>query len=191
MSVTSLVVVIIGAWLALPFTPAAEEQQEQQEKLEKPQQLAKNAQAALASFYEKVPDAKILGEKAQAILVFPKITKAGLGIGGQRGSGALLKDDKPVAFYNTTGASYGLQAGAQTYGYALFLMNDTAMQSINKAGGFEVGLGPSVVVVNKGTAKNLTKTTLKYDIYAVVFDQKGIMGGVGIQGNKITKTNPK
>ena len=138
-----------------------------------------------------MPDAKILGEKAQAILVFPKITKAGLGIGGQRGSGTLLKDDKPVAFYNTTGASYGLQAGAQTYGYALFLMNDTAMQSLNKAGGFEVGLGPSVVVVNKGTAKNLTTTTLKADIYAVVFDQKGIMGGVGIQGNKITKTNPK
>ena len=84
-----------------------------------------------------------------------------------------------MGFYNTTGASYGLQAGAQTYGYALFLMNDTAIQSLNKAGGFEVGLGPSLVVVNKGTAKNLTTTTLKADIYAVVFDQKGLMGGVG------------
>ena len=189
MSVTSLVVVIIGAWLALPVAVVVA--QDEAEKVDKPEKLAKDAQAALASFYTNVPEGKILGEKAQAILVFPKITKAGLGIGGQRGSGTLLKDDKPVAFYNTTGASYGLQAGAQTYGYALFLMNDTAMQSLNKAGGFEVGLGPSVVVVNKGTAKNLTTTTLKADIYAVVFDQKGIMGGVGIQGNKITKTNPK
>ena len=189
MSVTGLVVVIIGAWLALPVTAAVA--QDEAEKVGKPEKLAKDAEAALASFYTKVPDAKILGEKAQAILVFPKITKAGLGIGGQRGSGALLKDDKPVAFYNTTGASYGLQAGAQTYGYALFLMNDTAIQSLNKAGGFEVGLGPSVVMVNKGTAKNLTTTTLKADIYAVVFDQKGMMAGVGIQGNKITKTNPK
>ena len=189
MSVKTLAILFFTAWSVLAFTPAMA--QDEAETVGKAEKLAKDAQAALASFYEKVPDAKILGEKAQAILVFPKITKAGLGIGGQRGSGTLLKDDKPVAFYNTTGASYGLQAGAQTYGYALFLMNDTAMQSLNKAGGFEVGLGPSVVVVNKGTAKNLTTTTLKADIYAVVFDQKGIMGGVGIQGNKITKTNPK
>ena len=158
---------------------------------DKAAQLGQDAQATLASLYEKVPAAKTLGEKADAILVFPKVTKAGLGVGGQRGTGTLLKDDKPDGFYTTTGASLGLQAGAQTYGYALFFMNDNAVQALSKAKGFEVGVGPTVVVFNQGMAKNLTTTTLKADIYAVIFDQKGVMAGVGVQGNKITKTNPK
>lgn len=189
MSVKRVVAVIIGAWLALPVAPAVG--QDEAEKLGKPEQLAKNAEAALASLYEKVPAAKTLGEKAQAILVFPRITRAGLAVGGHRGTGTLLKDGKPEGFYTSTGASFGLQAGVQTSGYALFFMNDNAVQALGKAKGFEVGVGPTVVVVNKGTAKNLTTTTLKSDIYAIVFDQKGLMAGLGVQGNKISKVNPK
>jgi len=154
-------------------------------------EIDKNAQAALAALYEKVPAAKELGAKAVAILVFPKVTKAGLGIGGQHGDGALIKDGKSAAYYSTTGGSVGLQAGAQTYGYALFFMNDKAVQQLNAANGFEVGVGPSVVVVDEGKAKNVTTTTTKDDIYAFIFGQKGLMAGIGIQGNKISKTNPK
>jgi lipid-binding SYLF domain-containing protein len=158
---------------------------------DKAAELSKNAQAALDSLYSRVPEAKALGAKAHGILVFPRVTKAGLGIGGQRGEGALLKGGTAVAYYNTTGASIGLQAGAQTYGYAMFFMNDKALQQLDKADGFEVGVGPSVVVVDEGMAKNITTTTVKDDIYAFVFGQKGLMAGVGIQGNKITKINPK
>ena len=86
-------------------------------------EITKNSQDALASLYAKVDGAKALGAKAHAVLVFPKVTKAGLGIGGQRGEGALLKDGKAIGFYKTTGASVGLQAGAQTYGYAMFFMS--------------------------------------------------------------------
>ncbi len=189
MSVTGFVVVIIGAWLALPVTAAVA--QDEVEKVGKPEKLAKDAEWALSSLYEKDPATKTLAEKAQAILVFPKITRASVGVGVQRGTGTLLKDGNPEGFYTTTGTSVGLQAGAKTYGYALFFMNDNAVQTLSKAKGFEVGVGPTVVVVNKGTSKNLTTTTLKADIYAVVFDQKGLMAGLGVQGNKITKTNPK
>jgi lipid-binding SYLF domain-containing protein len=154
-------------------------------------EISKNAQAALTSLYEKVPAAKALGAKARAILVFPKITKAGLVVGGLHGEGALMKDGKSVAYYSTTGASVGLQAGAQTYGYAMFFMNDKALQQLDKADGFEVGVGPSVVLVDEGTAKNISTTTARDDIYAFVFGQKGLMAGVDIQGNKITKINPK
>ena len=191
MSVTGLVVVIIGAWLALPVTAAVAQDEPEKAGVEKPEKLAKDAEYALASLYEKVPATKTLGEKAQAILVFPKITRASVGVGVQRGTGTLLKDGKPEGFYTTTGTSVGMQAGAKTYGYALFFMNDNAVQALSKAKGFEVGVGPTVVVVNKGTSKNLTTTTLKADIYAVIFDQKGLMAGLGVQGNKITKTNPK
>jgi lipid-binding SYLF domain-containing protein len=154
-------------------------------------QLSRDAQSSLQSLYAKVPAAKALGAKAQAILVFPKVTKAGLGVGGQFGEGALIKGGKAVAYYNTAGASVGLQAGAQTYGYAMFFMTDTALQALDKAEGFEVGVGPTVVVMDEGKAKTATTTTMKDDIYAFIFGQKGLMAGLGIQGNKITKINPK
>lgn len=153
--------------------------------------LNKDGQAALSQLYAKVPAAKTIGGKATAVLVFPKVTKAGLGIGGQYGEGVLLKAGKPVAYYNTAGLSTGLQAGAQTYGYAMFFMNDAAVASLNKAEGFEVGVGPSVVVLDEGKAKTTTTTTLDKDVYAFIFGQKGLMAGLGIQGNKITKIEPK
>jgi lipid-binding SYLF domain-containing protein len=150
-------------------------------------ELTQDAQAALSSLYEKVDGAKALGAKAHAVLVFPKITKAGLGIGGLHGDGVLFKGGKAVAYYATSGGSFGLQAGVQTYGYAMFFMNAKALQALDKADGFEVGVGPSVVVLDEGKAKNSTTTTMKDDIYAFIFGQKGLMAGLGIQGNKISK----
>ena len=149
--------------------------------------LDSEGRAALNQLYAKVPAAKALGNKAVAILVFPSITKAGLGIGGQYGEGVLLKGGKTAAHYKTTGVSTGLQAGAQKYGYAMFFMNDGALAQLDKTEGFEVGIGPSVVVMDEGKAKTTTTTTAKDDIYAFVFGQKGLMAGMGIQGNKITK----
>jgi len=154
-------------------------------------QLSRDSHAALQKLYARVPYAKSIGPKAHAILVFPEVLKAGLIVGGQYGEGALIKGGKTVGYYSTAGASYGLQAGAQSYGYAMFFMNPKALSQINAADGFEVGVGPSVVVVDEGMAKQTTTTTLKDDIYAFVFGQKGLMAGLGIQGNKITKINPK
>jgi lipid-binding SYLF domain-containing protein len=154
-------------------------------------QISKDSHAALQSLYAKVPKAKSLGAKALAVLVFPSVVKAGLGVGGQYGDGALIKGGKTVAYYNTSGASVGLQAGAQKYGYALFFMNANALQQIDKADGFDVGVGPTLVVVDEGMAKSMTTTTMKDDIYAFIFSQKGLMAGLGLQGNKITKINPK
>ena len=129
--------------------------------------------------------------KATAILVFPRVKKAGLGIGGQYGEGTLLKGAKAAAFYKTTGASIGLQAGAQQYGYALFLMNQGAVAQLDVAKGFEVGVGPSYVLIDEGMAKSMTTTTIDKDIYAFIFNQGGLMAGLGIQGNKVTKITPK
>ena len=88
---------------------------------------------------------------------------------------------------HTSGASYGLQAGAQQFGYAMFLMNDKAVSALGANEGFEVGVGPSVVIMDEGKAKTMTTTTVKDDIYAFIFDQKGLMAGVSIEGTKITK----
>jgi len=146
-----------------------------------------DAKAALKQLYDTEPSAKMIGEKAHAIMVFPRIVKAGFIVGGQYGEGVLLINGKLVAHYNSVAASYGLQAGVQAFGYALFLMNDKALSYLDKSDGWEIGVGPSIVVVDKGIAKTLTTTTLKDDVYAFIFDQKGLMAGLGLQGSKITK----
>jgi len=179
--------VLTAAAFIWPGPPSAAQDKAKTEAAE----LAGESQAALQKLSGSVPLAKALGPKAAAILVFPKVTKAGLGIGGQYGEGSLLKKGSAVAYYKTTGASFGLQAGGQKYGYAMFFMNAKALDDFVNASGFEVGVGPSVVLVDEGMAKTTTTTTLKGDIYAFVFGQKGLMAGLGIQGNKITKITPK
>ena len=154
-------------------------------------ELEASSQAALQQLTGSVPLAKAAAAQAHAILVFPKVTKAGLGIGGQYGEGALLKKGKAAGYYKTTGASFGLQAGGQQYGYAMFYMNEKALTQLDSAKGFEVGVGPSIVLVDEGMAKTTTTNTIKEDIVAFVFGQKGLMAGLGIQGNKISKITPK
>ncbi len=149
--------------------------------------LREDADAALASLYKTNPVAKDLGAKAKAILIFPNIVKAGFIVGGQYGEGVLKKGGKSVGYYSSVAASYGLQAGVQGFGYALFLMNDSALHYLNKSEGWEIGVGPSIVIVDEGVAKNLSSTTLQKDVYAFIFDQKGLMAGIGIQGTKVTK----
>jgi lipid-binding SYLF domain-containing protein len=150
-------------------------------------ELNRDANAALSKLYAKYPTAKQLGGKAKAILVFPSVIKAGLMIGGETGDGVMLANGKPIGYYNTSGVSYGLQAGAQKYGYALFIMSDSALKALEKADGFEVGTGPSVVVMDDAMASKTSTTTINKDIYAFIFGQSGLMAGLGVQGNKLTK----
>ncbi len=150
-------------------------------------QLNRDGAAALETLYANNQAAKLLGEKAVAVLVFPSIVKAGFMFGGQYGNGVLMRRGRPEGYYNSVAASYGLQAGVQVYGYALFFMNEKALAYLNASEGWEVGVGPSIVVVDAGMGASLTSTTITQDVYAFIFDQKGLMGGIGVQGSKITK----
>lgn len=153
-------------------------------------ELDRDVASALKDLYESTPAAKELGTKAKGILVFPDIVKGGFGVGGQYGTGALLKAGQTAGYYRTVAASYGLQAGLQRFGYALFFMDDAALSYLDRSEGWEVGVGPSIVIVDTGKARALTTTTAQDDIYAFFFDQKGLMAGLGLQGSKITKINP-
>jgi lipid-binding SYLF domain-containing protein len=93
-------------------------------------------------------------------------------------------------YYQTPAVSYGLQAGAQKFGYVLFFMNPKSLSYLEKSGGWEIGVGPSIVVVDTGAAKSMSSTTLQKDIYAFNFNQKGLMAGFGLQGTKITQYTP-
>ena len=152
--------------------------------------IDRDAKATLDKLYKNNPGAKALGDKSVGVLVFPSIVKGGFIIAGQFGDGALRRNGKSVAYYRSLAASYGFQAGAQAFGYVLFFMDDDSLRYLDNSAGFELGTGPSLVVLDSGFGKNFSTTTLQKGIYAFIFNQKGLMGGVGIQGTKITKINP-
>lgn len=176
----TLVIAVLAAILVAPHQALAADAQE----------IERDALAALAELYETTPAARKLGEQANAVLMFPSILKAGLIIGAQGGNGALIVNGKVVDFYQIAAASYGLQAGAQEFSYAMFLMTDAALEYLKTSDGWEVGVGPSIVILDEGAAKSLTTTTGKDDVYAFIFGQKGLMAGIGIQGSKITRIEP-
>lgn len=154
--------------------------------------LTRDAKVALQELCANVQVAKLLQPKVKAILVFPNVYRAGFFFGGQSGNGvALAPDGRAVDYLNITSASYGLQAGAQKYSYALFLMSDVAIEHIKKTRGWEIGTGPTVVLVDRGMASTTTTTTLNKDIYAFIFNQQGLMAGLGLIGSKVTRINPE
>ena len=155
-------------------------------------QIARDSRKALDSLYAQNPAARAIGKKAKGVLVFPSIVKGGLIVGAQAGNGAMIRNTGDIGgYYQTTAASYGLQAGVQEFGYALFLIDDEAFASINRSGGWDLGSSPSLVVVDKGMAANLSVATLDKGTYAFIFDQRGLMGGLGLQGSKITRIYPR
>jgi lipid-binding SYLF domain-containing protein len=153
-------------------------------------QIDADASRALRKLYSVQRSARNLGARARAILIFPTILKAGFLVGGQGGNGALRIGGKTVGYFNIAAASFGLQAGAQTFSYAMFFMTDTSLKYLQDSDGWAIGTGPSVVIVDKGLAGSLTSTTLTQDVYAVPFGQRGLMAGIGLEGSKITHIHP-
>ncbi|MDP3877360.1 MAG: lipid-binding SYLF domain-containing protein [Methylobacter sp.] len=153
-------------------------------------EIDRDVSTALTTLYQQSPSFKQLAAKAKGVLVFPNVLKAGFIGGAQYGKGAMRKQGRTVGYYNLVAGSYGLQAGVQTFDYVLFFMNDAALAHLNSSKGFEVGVGPSIVVLDEGMARNITTTTARDDVYAVVFGQKGLMAGLGLQGSKITRIKP-
>jgi lipid-binding SYLF domain-containing protein len=149
--------------------------------------LDRDSAQALKTLYKARPVAETISKSAKAILVFPKVVKAGLVFGGSYGEGVLLQGAKVTEYYNTVSASWGWQAGAESYAYVVFLMSDKAVQYLEKSKGWEFGVGPSLVVVNEGVAKNLSTSTLKDDAYAFITDQQGLMASLSIEGTKISR----
>jgi lipid-binding SYLF domain-containing protein len=153
--------------------------------------LDEDVHAAIAALKNASPTAVELAKNARGLLIFPAITKAGFVIGAEYGQGALVKPKQGGGYYidghySIKAASYGMQAGVQSYGFALMLMNDAAVEQVETSAGWDLGVGPSIVIVDQGTAKTLTAQTAGDDVYAFTFGQKGLMAGLGLRGSKIS-----
>ena len=153
-------------------------------------ELDASASAALRKLYASSSRARELSRRARAVLIFPRITKAGFVVGGQGGDGVLRVGGKTTGYYRIAAASFGFQAGAQTFGYALFLVTRSALDYLRSSKGWAIGTGPSVVIIDQGAAKQADTTTLSQDVYAMPFNQKGLMAGISLEGSKISQIHP-
>jgi lipid-binding SYLF domain-containing protein len=158
--------------------------------LTKARSLEIDARDALNTMYASTPSSKVLADKAVAVLVFPSITKGGLMIGGQYGEGVLFKNGRVAGYYDSVAASYGFQAGIQKFGYSLIFMKKEDLAYLDKSDGWEIGIGPTITVVDVGMANSFTTTTVKDGVYAFFFGQRGLMAGLGVQGSKISRIYP-
>jgi len=153
-------------------------------------ELDASASASLKKLYAQSRRARELSGRAKGVLIFPHITKAGFVVGGQGGDGVLRVGGRTSGYYRIAAASFGFQAGAQTFGYALFLVTQSALDYLRSSKGWSIGAGPTVAIIDQGAAKQPDTTTLTQDVYAFPFNQKGLMAGLNLEGSKITQIHP-
>ncbi len=143
--------------------------------------------AALEKFKEEVPGAEKFLEKAEGVLVFPDVVKAGFGIGGEYGEGALLIKGKTVDYYNTAAASIGFQFGAQFKTVMLIFLKKDALDNFRSSSGWEAGVDGSVALVKLGAGKDINTINFEDPIVGFVFSNKGLMYNLTLEGSKMTK----
>lgn len=141
--------------------------------------------AAWKSLLADRPRAARYAEEAKSALVFPEIIKVGLGIGGEGGNGVLVNKDELLDYYRTTSISFGAQAGAQTYGYVVMFMKDEALNKFLSKNGYELGVDGSIAIFNAGITAEADTLNLKTDTVAFIFDEKGLMADLTVEGSRI------
>ena len=142
---------------------------------------------ALERFAEEVNGGKVFLQQAKGVLVFPSVLKAGFGIGGEYGEGALRIGGKSVDYYNTAGVSFGLQIGAQAKTMVIVFLEDSALTEFRNSKGWEAGVDGSIAIAKWGAGENVTSTEFDDPIVAFVFGNKGLMYNLTIEGSKFTK----
>ncbi len=151
------------------------------------QEIDREVNVALQNFKKEMKGGDSFLKQAKGVLVFPSVVKAGFGIGGEYGEGALRVGGKTVAYYNTIAASIGFQIGAQAKTVILAFMEGEALKKFRDSEGWKVGVDGSVALVTVGIGDSLDSTKYKEPIVGFVFGQKGLMYNLTLEGSKFTK----
>lgn len=152
-------------------------------------ELDTRAQAVLERLYKEQPEAANLGAKAAGILVFPRIIKGGVGVGGEIGEGSLLIGNTPAQYYRITSLSVGFQLGGQAKSEVIMFMTDQALELFRGSDGWEAGVDGSIAVIEFGVGKEIDTNSIQDPIIAFVFDNKGLMYNLSLEGSKFWKIN--
>jgi lipid-binding SYLF domain-containing protein len=151
------------------------------------EEIDAKVQEATENFYKQTSAGKSLANKAAGMLVFPEVIKAGIGVGGEYGEGALVIKGKPAAYYSTASASIGFQLGAQVKSQIILFMNPKVLAEFRKSQGWKAGVDGSVALATLGAGGEISTETLKEPIIGFIFSNKGLMYNLTFEGSKITK----
>jgi lipid-binding SYLF domain-containing protein len=143
----------------------------------------------LKRFKQEVPGGDRYLAKAKGALVFPNVIKAGFGIGGEYGEGALRIGTETVAYYSTAGASIGFQLGVQSKSVIIVFLEDKALEYFQSSKGWEAGVDGSVAVVEWGVGEDINTINVEDPIVGFVFGNKGLMFNLTLEGSKFTRIN--
>ena len=149
--------------------------------------INRDAELVLQTLFEIDPDTISIYKNAPATLIIPRITKAGFVLGGAYGEGVLRINEAPVDYYSLASASYGLQIGAQQYSNIIFFMTEEALQNFRIKDGWELGADAEVVFRDRGYSIGVSSKTISKPVYALVFDQKGLLAGTSLVGAKFSR----
>ena len=149
--------------------------------------INRDAELVLQTLFEIDPDTISIYKNAPATLIIPRITKAGFVLGGAYGEGVLRINEAPVDYYSLASASYGFQIGAQQYSNIIFFMTEEALQNFRVKDGWELGADAEVVFRDRGYSIGVSSKTISKPVYALVFDQKGLLAGTSLVGAKFSR----
>jgi lipid-binding SYLF domain-containing protein len=149
--------------------------------------IDENADKALENFKEEINGAQVFLDQAAGFLIFPKVYKAGIGIGAESGEGALRIGDKTVDYYRTTSGSFGFQLGAQAKSVIIVFMTEDSLNKFRNSAGWKVGVDGSVALVDIGAGKRIDTTNIKDPVVGFIFGSKGLMYNLTLEGSKISK----
>jgi lipid-binding SYLF domain-containing protein len=144
-------------------------------------------QKTISACYQTVETCREFGGKASGMLVFPEVTKAAIGVGGEYGEGALVIGGKPVGFYSTSAASLGLQLGAEQRSQVIMFMSDEALKKFQASDGWEIGGKAGVTVIDTGKSGKIDTKSLTDPVVGYIFGEKGLMADLSFEGQKISK----
>jgi len=143
--------------------------------------------ATLDRFYRQIPGARDLSARAAGVLVFPTVVKAGFGVGGEYGEGAMRIGGKTAGYYNTISASFGFQLGAQARSVIIMFMTPEALAGFRRVDGFKIGVDGSVAIIVVGAGGSIDTEKVTSPVIGFILDPKGLMYNLTLEGSKITR----
>lgn len=154
------------------------------------QEIDYAARDTLDLLYFQVEGTRDLVRRAAAVLVFPKVFKAGIGFGGEYGEGALIERGRTLDYYNTISASFGFQFGAQARSVVILFMTPEALDNFQRVNGWKVGVDGSVALITVGGGLSMDTTKISDPVVGFIFDGKGLMYNLTLEGSKISRIHP-
>jgi lipid-binding SYLF domain-containing protein len=153
-------------------------------------QINSRVSETLVDFNALNPANKALGDKAAGVLVFPRVTKGGVGIGGESGEGALQVNGKTVGYYSLKSASVGLTLGLAKHSEIIMFMTPESLSKFTSSNGWSIGADGGITVVSGGATGSYDTQTAQKPILGFAFAEKGLIGDLSFEGSKITKITP-